>query len=165
MARDEFLDNLRMAYRQMSRPSVRSDLGAAHADQIARLLHSADLWLTPMAVGGFNPDDFPDWPEKDRRLLERSVKDFLEIAKDVPPNSPATKEQSKQARKNLEKAMQIVREHILADWLNAQRRLIAEAKKAADAKGWSVKEDDKEILESLLGSYRVPRIRIRTPDK
>jgi hypothetical protein len=35
---------------------------------------------------------------------------------------------------------------------------------AAREKGWHVDPDEKEISESLLGTYRAPRIRIKTPD-
>ena len=43
--------------------------------------------------------------------------------------------------------------------------MMKEARAAAEAKGWYVQMDEKEVLESLLGSYKAPRLRIRTQDR
>jgi hypothetical protein len=132
---------------------------------LSSTLHSADLWLTPKSVEGLDPADFADWPQKEREELAEEVAAFLEIARQVAGNKPATRTQSKQARKRLERVIRIVRPHLLHEWLAAQENMLKEAAAAAKARDWYVEKDEKEVLESLLGTYKAPRLRIRTPDK
>lgn len=164
MAREQFIDSLRLASRMLAPPIVSSEQGARTDAYLASSIHLADLWLTPKSVEGFNKDDFPDWPAEERRKLKNEVAAFLAIAGEVPANRPATRSQSHQARKHLERAIQIVRKKLLSEWLAAQQLMMHEAAAAAQAKGWHVQEDEKEILESLLGRYHAPRLRIRTQD-
>jgi hypothetical protein len=124
-----------------------------------------DPWLTPLSVEGFDPADFAEWPKKERERLEREVDAFLAITREVPPNEPAPKAQKKQARKHLEGAIKIVRDHLLPEWLDAQEKMLEEATAAANAKGWYVEKDEKQIEESLLGTYKAPRLLIRTWEK
>jgi hypothetical protein len=158
MARDDFFDSLRIADGMLPPMRVLRPGGRT-------TYFSGDPWLTPFSVEGFDPADFADWPKKERERLEREVESFLAIAREVPPNEPATKAQSKEARKHLEEAMRIVREHLLPEWLEAQKKMIEEATAAAKAKGWYVERDEKEIEEGLLGIYRAPRLLIRTWEK
>ncbi len=95
-------------------------------------------------------------------MLSTEVAAFLADAKQVPPNKPATRTQSKQARKHLEAVIKVVRDRILHEWLEAQKNMMAEATTAAKTKGWYVDKDEKEILETLLGAYNAPRLRIKT---
>ena len=165
MAREEFIDSLRFASRLLPPPTVSSGQGA-HTDlQLSSMLHSADLWLTRKSVYGFEPVDFADWPMQDRTELAQEVAAFLEIADQVPANKPATKVQSKQARKHLEKAIKIVRQHLLPEWLKAQKEMLDKAKAAAKGKDWFFEEDEKDVRESLLGEYKAPRLRIRTKNR
>ncbi len=165
MAREEFIDSLRFASQMLPPPKVNSGQGAESDAHLSSALHFADLWLTPRSVEGFDPADFADWPRKEREELAREVAAFLEIARRVQANKPATKTQSKQARKHLERAIQIVRPHLLHEWLEAQEKMLKEATAAARARGWYVERDEKEVLESLLGTYNAPRLRIRTRDQ
>ncbi len=165
MAREQFIDSLRLAARMLPPPRVSSDQGAQTDAYIATKLNAADLWLTPRSVAGFDASDFADWPKKDREELTREVGAFLAIAEKVPADKPATKTQSNHARKHLERAIQIVRQQLVQEWLEAQQKMMHEATAAAKAKGWYVQMDEKEILESLLGSYKAPRLRIRTQDR
>ena len=126
---------------------------------------SGDPWLTPLSVAGFDPADFAAWPKQEREKLEREVDAFLAIARAVPPNEPAPKAQSKRARKHLENAIKVVRDHLLPEWLEAQEKMLQEATAAAKAKGWYVEKDEKPIEESLLGTYKAPRLLIRTWEK
>ena len=41
----------------------------------------------------------------------------------------------------------------------------ATATATAEARGWYVDRDEKQVQESLLGSCQAPRLRIRTPDR
>jgi hypothetical protein len=165
MALEEFIDSLRLASRMLPRPRVSSDQGPQADAHYASMLHRADLWLTEKSVAGFDPADFASWPEPEQENLAKEVEAFRAIARQVPANKPATKAQSERARKHLERAIQIVRQPLLQDWLDAQKRMFEEVTSAAQSNGWYVEQDDKEVLESLLGTYRAPRLRIRTPDK
>jgi hypothetical protein len=165
MAREEFIDSLRRASQALLPPRVTSGQGAQRDAYLSSKLDSADLWLTPKSVEGFDPADFRDWPQDDRDELAKEVAGFLAIAKQVPANKPATKIQSQRARKHLEAAIRVVRRRLLHEWLEAQKQMISEATAAARAKGWYVEEDEKEVRENLLGIYKAPRLRIRTPDK
>lgn len=165
MAREQFIDNLRFASRMLPPPQVRSDLGHSADEYLSSTLRTADLWLTPKSLEGFDRADFADLPKKALDELADSVKAFLEIAQQVPANKPATKTQSKQARKHLERVISIVGPHLLREWIGAQQEMVKEATAAAKARGWYVERDEKEVLESLLGTYKAPRLRIRTPNK
>jgi hypothetical protein len=158
MAREEFIDNLRRAHQlfapiKMSWPAGRTTY------------FSGDPWLTPKSVEGFEPADFADWPKEEREELKREVAAFLAIAHEVPPDQPATKAQSKQARKHLERAMRLVRDRLLPEWLGALEGMFQEAMVAAREKGWYVEKDEKQIEEGLLGEYKAPRLLIRTWEK
>jgi hypothetical protein len=158
MAREEFIDNLRLAD-QLFAPSPTNWPGGKTT------YFAGDPWLTPKSVEGFEPADFADWPREEREELEREVAAFLAIAREVPPDQPATKAQSKQARKHLERVMKIVRDRLLPQWLEALEGMLQEATAAAKSKGWYVEKDEEQIEESLLGKYKAPRLRIRTWDK
>jgi hypothetical protein len=163
MSRDDFLENLRIADRSLRTP-VESWEGG-HGSTGVGLLRSTDLWLTPKSVDGYQANDFSDWPKRDRDALAIAVAGFADIARTVSGDEPATKAQSKAARDHLERAIMIVRGHILPEWISAQEAMIREATEAAEAEGWFVERDEKELTESLLGTYRAPRLRIRAADR
>lgn len=162
MAREDFIDNLRLASRELALPSVRTDQGSASANGLAVLLR-ADLWLTTKAVEGFDPADFADWPAVERAALGQAVAAFRAIARQVSPDKPASRAQSQQARKHLQQIVALVGQRLLDEWLAALRHLMAEAATAATAEGWHAELDEKDLRESLLGLYRAPRLRVRTP--
>lgn len=161
MALDKFIDSLRLASRSLPPPRV-SGQGEQLDDYLARSVHHADLWLSRKSVEGFDSSDFNDWPGKDQKELAKEVAAFLEIAAAVSSDKPATKAQSTEARKHLERVLEIVRKHLVSDWIGAQREMIAEAVAGAIEQGWYVKEDEKEMKESLLGSYKAPRLIIKS---
>src|SRR5437868_15409734 len=103
MAREEFIDSLRRADRMLKPPRVASDGGPHQETYYRSIVHSADFWLTSKSVEGFDPADFADWPENERNELNKEVSAFRAIAAQVPPNKPATKAQSREARKHLER--------------------------------------------------------------
>jgi len=165
MGRENFFDSLRIADRSLARPRVSTGHGLARDTYLSSGLDTAEMWLTARSVEGFDPADFADWPEKHRLELANEVAAFRTIAQRVPSNKPATKTQSNQARKHLERVIRIVRDQLLPTWLGAQERMMDEATKAARAKGWYVEKEEKDVLESLLGAYKAPRLRIRTENK
>jgi hypothetical protein len=146
-------------------PRVSHDEGPRADSVYTSTIHSANLWLTKKSVEGFDPADFANWPKQEREELAKEVEAFLAIAGQVPANKPASKTLSGRARKHLEGAIKIVRQPLLRDWLEAQKRMLEEATSAARSKGWYVEQDEKEVLESLLGAYKAPRLRIRAPDQ
>jgi len=164
MARDEFFDNLRHADQMLTAPHVNSGLGRAIDTDYSKRLHSADLWLTAKAVEGFDPADFRAWPREERERLVKEVAAFLEIASRVAPDKPATKSQSENARRHLKAAIEVVGRRLQQQWLSELKQMEHVAATAAKEKSWYVDSDEKEISESLLGTYKAPRIRIRTPD-
>jgi hypothetical protein len=165
MAREEFIDNLWHASRLLPPPRVSSGQGAKLDDFLGTAIHSADLWLTPKAVEGFDRDDFAAWPSKDQEKLAKEVTAFLDLARGISPNEPAPKAKSSRARKHLEAIIEIVGHRLLNEWLEAQERMVEEAMAAARERGWYVEKGEKKLRESLLGAYSAPRLRIRTPLK
>jgi hypothetical protein len=165
MAREEFIENLRLASRMLARPRVSTGQGAETDAYISSQLDSADLWLTRKVVEGFDVADFADWPKDQREELGEEVAAFSDIVAKVPATNPATRAQSKEARKHLERIIQIVGRPLLHEWLDAQQEMLEEAIAAAQSKGWYVEKDEKQVLESLLGEYNAPRLRIKTPHK
>ncbi len=159
MAREDFFDSLLLADRLLPPMKVRRQ--RSQIDTYS----SGDPWLRPDCVEGFDPADFVDWPKEVREKLKREVDSFLAIASKVPPNEPASAAQKKQARKHLEGAIKVVRDRLLPEWLAAQEKMLQEAMAAALAKGWYVEKDEKQIEESLLGTYKAPRLLIRTWEK
>jgi hypothetical protein len=160
MARQDFINNLRTAARLLEPPLATPEQGAR-----ALLLDRAELWLTPKSVADYSLEDFTDWPKAKRAALDEAVRAFLALASTVPPKQPTPKSVSRQARKHLERAIELVRTEVVEDWLEAQNELMADAQRAAAAKGWFSELDQKEMKDSLLGRYRAPRLRIRTLDR
>jgi hypothetical protein len=167
MARQDFIENLRMASRMLPLPRENGGQGPQTEayESSSSLMRSHELWFNERFLQGFDPRDFADWPKDERDRLAKEVAAFRAIAERVPANTPATKTQSKQAWRRLERAIQIVGKHLLDEWLLAQERMLDEAKAAAKANGWYVEQDEKEVVESLLGAYKAPRLRIRALDR
>lgn len=161
MAREQFIDSLRHASRMLPPPGVSAGNGPRSDAHLGAKLH-ADLWLTPKSVEGYDLADFADWPKGERVQLTKDVDAFLAIARQVPADKPAASSQRKLARKHLEGVIAIARQRLLNEWLEAQQHVIAEATAAARGQGWYVDQDEKEVVESLLGTYKAPRLRIRT---
>ena len=165
MARDRFLDNLRLASRLLARPRAGVVPSNATGARSATVTSDSALWLTPKAVADFDVADFADLPLTERVRLEGDVASFLSVANSVPPGTPATANQRTKARKSLEGVIRTVREALLAAWLGAQRAMMGDAAAAAEGEGWYVERDEKVVTESLLGQYKAPRLTIRTDTK
>lgn len=58
------------------------------ANEIARRLSGAALWLTPGVVEGFDLDDFPNLTPAQRLALNTYVNRFRTIANKLPPKAP-----------------------------------------------------------------------------
>ena len=153
MVREEFIDNLWHASRLLPPPKVSSGQSRIHDSYFGPVLHSADLWLTPRAVEGFDRKDFADLPPKEQAKLTTKVAAFVDLAKQVEPDRSAPKSISTQARKHLEGIIEIVGHHVLNEWLEAQEHMVEEATAAAKERGWYVEKDEKKLRETLLGEY------------
>jgi hypothetical protein len=97
MARQAFLDSVRVARNRFMHPRVPADGPQADRAAAERMLARAAIWLTPRAVKGFNADDFPELGLERQRQLQGAVQDFLNVAKDVHPDKPASVEQFRHA--------------------------------------------------------------------
>jgi hypothetical protein len=100
MAKQEFLENVRLA-RNLLVHRVEADRPDINAEAVARRLSRAALWLTPASVRDFEAADFPELPEAAREDLERAVRQFREVAEQVPDDGPATADQEVTASRSL----------------------------------------------------------------
>jgi hypothetical protein len=107
MAKQEFIQNVRLA-RNLFFHRVEADHPGVNADEIARRLSRAALWLTPAAVRGFDALDFPELPANTREELERSVREFTEVASQVPDDGPASAEQEAAAIRGFQNILRIL---------------------------------------------------------
>ena len=165
MAREQFFDSLRFASQMLPDSEPRDEYGPRSTDVLFAKIEAANLWLTPKSVKGFDPADFADQPKTEKEKLQKEVKAFLAIAEKVSANKPASKIQSKAARKHIERAIQIVGSRLVHEWVEAQDKMLEVAKAAAASKGWYAQKDEKEVRESLLGTYKAPRLRIKSLDR
>jgi hypothetical protein len=78
-------------------------------DQLAETLRRAALWLTPLSVEGFDPDDFAFLPPREREDLMRSVEDFRRVAATVPDRMAPNREQYREAQGSLNRILEILR--------------------------------------------------------
>ena len=107
MAKEEFIQNVRLA-RTLLDHRVEADHPSIDADQIARRLSRAALWLTPASVRGFDAADFPELSDASRDELERSVRAFREVAEQVPDDGPATAEQEAAASRSFHTILRVL---------------------------------------------------------
>lgn len=91
--KEEFLSNFRVARNLFNHAHVDADSPSVDTQAVAMTIARAAIWLTPKSVAGFNPVDFPELGPQGLRALQVAVGKFLDIAKTVPPNKPATDDQ------------------------------------------------------------------------
>lgn len=107
MAKQEFIQNVRLAQNLLSH-RVEANGHGVNADQVARRLSHAALWLTPASVRGLDADDFPELSDAAREELERSVREFRQVAEQVPEDGPATAGQEAAARRSFLNVVRIL---------------------------------------------------------
>jgi hypothetical protein len=88
MALTEFLRNLRIGALLRLPAHVGSDSRRIDANEMARRLAGAALWLTPGVVESFDLDDFPNLTPAQRLALNTYVNRFRTIANKLPPKAP-----------------------------------------------------------------------------
>jgi hypothetical protein len=92
MAREEFLRNLLTAARVVS-PAEQVNGIRLDPEYLASVLRDTTTWLTPTAVEGFDPADFPELSVEQKKQLEGDVETFRTIAEQVPPYVQADEQQ------------------------------------------------------------------------
>jgi hypothetical protein len=108
MSKRDFLDNLRAARNLCAHGDATA--GNQHLDPAAleRTLIRAAIWLSPSSMKGFRPDDFQELGKVQQQALADAVQAFDQIARQVPPDGPATDKQLKEGRVALEKILTIL---------------------------------------------------------
>jgi hypothetical protein len=93
MAKHEFLKNLRVARNLFTSPRLMVDDPSLDPQAWERLLFRRAIWLTPRSVAGFDVDDFKELGPDRQRELADAVREFLDVARQVPPTASPTNEQ------------------------------------------------------------------------
>jgi hypothetical protein len=109
--KQDFLDNFRIA-RNLFVHGVQAAPASLDPQAAAQMTARAALWLTPKSVSGFNADDFREIGLDRQRDLQDAVREFLDIARKVPANEPATPEQLGNARVAFAKLLQILQPYL-----------------------------------------------------
>jgi hypothetical protein len=87
MAKEEFLDNVRVARGLFAHPRVCADSSALDTEALQRGLVPAAIWLTPKSVQGFRSSDFEELGPTRQQELSDAIQDFLRVARQVPPTT------------------------------------------------------------------------------
>jgi hypothetical protein len=111
MALPEFIDGVRIAAGFLS-PEVWTDSPDQSADEMARSLQLADIWLTPAVVRDFAEADFVWLPDDQRNELRQAVEKFRAVAEKVDPKAPADQSQVDEALPALLTILRIMRPYI-----------------------------------------------------
>ncbi len=160
MAREEFLQNVRLAVRHIT-PAAENDGGDPKADWTARL-QLASAWLSPKSVEGFRPDDFRDLPPEQQSELQEAVSQFLAVALRAPGSGPASDEQITAALQPFRRIVMIVQRVVREEWIKAVDTFLQEMEAWSGRRGWSVLREPKKLAEKFLGPYEVPQLLIHT---
>lgn len=111
MSKQEFLLNMRVARSLFGNQRVTADSPTMNTADLSKSLSRAAIWLTPKSVEHFNAADFPELGEKQAEL-QNAVLAFHAIAKEVPPNEPATNEQLENAKVAFERILKIIEPYL-----------------------------------------------------
>src|SRR5208282_3605161 len=117
--REEFILDVRRSARTLQKPNVEADSDAADTDAIAKILHRAALWLTPKVVEDYDPDDFADEQADQQDRLRLAVEEFRRIARQVPPDQPATVDQFMKGAELFRELIKVLGSMVLAEWMCA----------------------------------------------
>jgi hypothetical protein len=108
MSKRDFLDNLRVTRNLIVHGDVTTDSRHLDSAALKQALTRAAIWLTPSAVKGFRPNDFPELESAKQRALADAVQEFERVAMQVLPDAPATDQQFQEAKDALEKIVTIL---------------------------------------------------------
>jgi hypothetical protein len=108
MSKRDFLDNLRVARNLLVHGGVTTDCRRLDSAALSRALTRAAIWLTPSSVKGFRPADFSELGAPKQQALADAVQEFERVARQVPPDAPATNDQFSEAKAALESVLAIL---------------------------------------------------------
>jgi|SRR5579884_2815091 len=112
MSKRDFLDNLRVARNLLVHGGVTTDSRHLDAAALTRAQARAAIWLTPSSVKGFRADDFQELGADRREALAEAMREFDRVARQVPPDEPATDQQFREARAALERILTILGDYL-----------------------------------------------------
>jgi hypothetical protein len=135
MSKPDFLLNMRVARSLFGNQRVATDWPATV--DLGKALSRAAIWLTPKSVEHFDAGDFPELGDKQAELQD-AVLAFQTIAKEVPPNEPATNEQLEKARVAFERILKILEPYLPT---NAEGKCVEAALKGIQYPDWVVTSD------------------------
>jgi hypothetical protein len=151
MAKQDFLRNFRIARNLFIHPLAESDNPTIDVAAAAKKLARAAIWLTPKSVKGFNADDFPELGLDRQKELQTAVRDFSEVAKDVPADKSATAEQYGNAAVAFRKMFAILDPYLASP---EEGKLVAQAIRTVELPPW-VLNWDYELGSDAEGSPAV----------
>jgi hypothetical protein len=108
MAKQQFLGFLRVARNLLAHQRVHADNAPVDTKPADGVINRADIWLTPKSVQDFDIGDFPELNQDQQLQLENAVREFLHVARQVPPKEPATAEQTRQATMPFKRILEIL---------------------------------------------------------
>jgi hypothetical protein len=97
VAKQDFLDNVRVARNLFVHPRVRVDDPQLDPGLVERRIARAAIWLTPKSVGGFHVSNFSELGLDRQQELADAVQRFLTVANQVLPQAAATADQLTEA--------------------------------------------------------------------
>lgn len=93
MGKYEFLANFRTARNLYTNSRVRTDHSQLDPQTVANSIARAAIWLTPRSVQDFQVEDFAELGPQGQQELAEAMREFKEIANQVPATESATDEQ------------------------------------------------------------------------
>jgi hypothetical protein len=108
MAKHEFLANLRLARNLFTSPRLRADDPSLDPQEWERVLLRRAIWLTPRSVTGFDVDEFKELGPARQQELADAVREFLDVAEQVPPTATPTIDQYTRAAAALRKLLEFL---------------------------------------------------------
>lgn len=112
MAKQEFLENFRIARNLFFHPRVDADGFQHDPQELALMIARAAIWLTPKSVKGFDVNDFNELGATRQQELQAAIQDFLDVARRVPPNQPAATDDYAKARAAFERSLNILQPYL-----------------------------------------------------
>jgi hypothetical protein len=157
MAREEFIQNLRHAL-SLAAPSVESDTARLNPAEAARMVASANEWLTARSVDGFDPDNFQGVDTSSRERLIAAVNQFTAKVHAVNGSAEVAATRAKQAWDNLQEIIAIIQPSVQAEWSNQVDSLVNEAAAWCQQREWIARTKKKHLKDKLIGEYDLPQL-------
>jgi hypothetical protein len=112
MGKRDFLDNVQVARNLFVHSRVYTDSRHLDPAALTQTLVRAAIWLTPSSVKGFRADDFPEIGPARQRELADAVREFEQVARQVPPDEPADGQQFNEGKAAFEKVLTILEPYL-----------------------------------------------------